>query len=46
MLENDKANKLNAAESLSKNLDAKIEDISVAREDAFQKLNEYKSLIF
>ena len=34
MLENDKAYKLNAAENLFKNLEGKIEDISVAREDA------------
>jgi hypothetical protein len=45
MLENDKVNRLNAADSLFKNLDAKIEDISVAREDAYIKLNEYKNLI-
>jgi hypothetical protein len=35
MLENDKANRLNLADSLFKNLDAKIDDISVAREDAY-----------
>ena len=45
LLENDKANMLNAAENYLKNLDAKMKDISVAREDAYQKLNEYKNLI-
>jgi hypothetical protein len=45
LLENDKSNRLNAAENLLKNLDAKIEDISVAREDAYLKLNEYKNII-
>jgi hypothetical protein len=35
MLENDKANRLGLADSLFKNLDAKIDDISVAREDAY-----------
>ena len=45
MLENDKANMLNAAENLLKNLDVKIKDISVARDDAYLKLNEYKNLI-
>ena len=45
LLENDKANMLNAAENYLKNLDAKMKDISIAREDAYQKLNEYKNLI-
>jgi hypothetical protein len=45
LLENDKVNRMNAAENLLKNLDAKIEDISVAREGAYIKLNEYKNLI-
>ena len=45
LLENDKANMLNAAENYLKNLDAKMKDIRVAREDAYQKLNEYKNLI-
>jgi len=45
LLENDKSNRLNAAENLLKNLDTKIEDISVAREDAYLKLNEYKNII-
>ena len=36
---------LNEAENLLKNLDVKIKDISVARDDAYLKLNEYKNLI-
>lgn len=35
MLENDKANRINVADNLFKNLDAKIDDITVAREDAY-----------
>jgi hypothetical protein len=45
MLEKDKFNKIYYVENLLKDLDNKIDEIGVQREEAYQRLSEYKQTI-
>lgn len=46
MLEIDKTRKIEDGEGKLQDLNNKIDELNIAREDAFKKLNEYKNLIF